>query len=102
MSTRTESVKWWKLPSQNRQAVDRILLKFDLLGATTKSAAIYTIHFGQMHGFQVGAPPGHVSLVLFDPKDREYRVEIHKTQEPNPFTQAELNALVASMDSDSP
>jgi hypothetical protein len=62
---------------------------------------IYTIEAGGMRGFQLGdpaKPPYRVQLHLYDEADRHIRIDIGALgPEGYPLTQAELNAMVASI-----
>jgi hypothetical protein len=101
MYTTPEQVKWWKLPRQNTKVMHLILLKMDYCH---QMGRIYAVNFGVMHGFQEGEPnvaPYRVLLNLFDPDDHRYEIWISgQPGKPLPLTQAQLNAMIASIHPD--
>ena len=94
-----DQVKWWRLPRQNARAMTLSGLKATCCHGF---GTIYQISFGQIYGFQEGAPkeaPYKVALNLFDADDRRYEIWITgKPGQPIPLTQAQLNAMVASIE----
>ena len=97
ISAHSDQLHWWRLPSENRRIAAQLLQKAWLLRSMTQSTSVYAIHFGGMRGYQIGVPPGSVTLVLFDSRDREYRIDIAKKKGSEALTQPEVNAIVASM-----
>jgi hypothetical protein len=101
MKTKPEEVTWWKLPSENRRARDLLFLKE--ITEPMYRGSIYTVDIGGLCGFQRGDPtvaPYQVRLELFDSADRHYRISIGSKA---PFlTQAQVNAIVASIHPVSP
>jgi hypothetical protein len=97
MNAKPESVKWWKLPGRNSR--DLTLLGMKSVAMIECPGAIYAVSEGEFRGFQQGDPSVAqycVKLDLFDAADRHYQLTI--SQSPGArLTQAEINAVVASM-----
>ena len=93
-----DDVHWWASREQNARSLVLLNMKsMDALGAN----AIFKVSNEEMHGFQVGNPavaPYKIELYLFDRADRRYWIMfagkdlVHQV-----LTQAEVNAIVASM-----
>jgi hypothetical protein len=97
METTREQVRWWRTPKHNARC-------FMLLGmksmALSDSTALYAVNFGQVRGFQEGnpaQPPYRVHLDLFDAADQHYEIQISAHNSRPALTQAEANAIVASL-----
>ena len=98
MSATPENAKWWRGPRENMGLL--VLLVNKTVGMLDYHD-IYTIEAGGMRGFQLGdpaKPPYRVQLHLYDEADRHIRIDIGALgPEGYPLTQAELNAMVASI-----
>jgi hypothetical protein len=101
MEATTDQVKWWKTPRQNEKARELLLLK-----AVTEPLALgtegklYTMRSGVLCGFQKGDPqtsPFSTRIELADPAGKSYRFSFYSHNGQPAFTQAELNAIVASI-----
>jgi hypothetical protein len=99
MGAKPAQVKWWKTRGQNAKDVNLLLMK--LLVESDCQGPLYAIQFGEMRGFQPGNPsaaPYCAKLDLFDGADRLYEIRIDEYPERAPvITQAEINAMVASV-----
>lgn len=96
MAATPDQAQWWKMPRENARCLLLMTQKsIDVL----ESRTIHPISAGTMRGFQFGnASDPVIRLILFDPQDRRYMVVIgRKRGVPSPLTQAEINALVASL-----
>lgn len=103
MASTPDQVKWWQTPTRNA----RTLTLLELKGTTLRSfGALYRIDFGNWRGFQEGDPsiaPYKVQLNLFDSADQHLEVLISGKQGSGPvISQAEVNAIVASIEPISP
>ena len=97
MDATTEQVKWWKIPSQNERAHDLLLLK--LFTEPMSDGNLYAVNVKGLCGFQRGDPriaPYGAQIELFDSADRHYKMRIISYSKTPVFTQAELNAIIAS------
>jgi hypothetical protein len=98
MAATSEQIKWWKTPSQNAKHLLPFMLKLAVLH---DSGALYSVSFGEFHGFQKGNPsvaPYRVELDLFDGADQHYQITFSGVDPRRPFlTQAEINAMIASL-----
>jgi hypothetical protein len=98
MATTPDQVKWWRSPYQNEAR--SFLLEMKSL-TLTDMRVIYLVNIGGWHGFQEGnpaVPPYRVRLDLFDLADYHYELVISAKGDGRPaFSQAEINALVASL-----
>jgi hypothetical protein len=98
MDTTPDQVKWWHSPWLNQRVSKQLTYKFANLRGHGK---IYRISQRQMRGFQFGDPmvaPYEVTLELFDQIDRPIHLFIGGVGQNQPVsTQAEINALVASI-----
>lgn len=92
-----DDIRWWNRRGNVRAAVLLGLKQVDILD----DPAIFKVGNDEMHGFQLGdpaKPPYRARLELFDIDDRRYEIEISSIS-PGviPVTQADVNAIVASL-----
>jgi hypothetical protein len=100
LSAKPSDVHWWT--SRERNIRSSVLLNIKASELELAHAnAIFWQGNAEMRGFQFGNPavaPFRVELVFFDRADRRYQVELNGPDPPRQFlTQAEVNAIVASM-----
>jgi hypothetical protein len=98
LSASPSQVKWWSTRTAKARALVLLNLKsMEMLD----SKVIYPQSSEEMHGFQFGnpaLPPYKVELDLYDRNDRRYRLWVAGKNLNHPIlTQAELNAMVASL-----
>jgi hypothetical protein len=93
-----DQVRWWKTPRENARNFYLLAMKSRIL---QDWGCVYILNQGNVRGFQNGAPakpPYRVDLRLFDSDDREYEILITPKSKAAPsFSQAEVNAIVASL-----
>jgi len=93
-----DQVRWWKAPRENAKYFYLLAMKSMIL---QNWGCVYILNQGNVRGFQVGdpaKPPYRVDLRLFDSDDREYEILITpKSKAASSFSQAEVNAIVASL-----
>jgi hypothetical protein len=102
-----EQARWWRFHNFENERVENLLLtKFSILTGIASPYAftlgpIYTILAGGFCGFQIGnpgLPPYEAHLNLFDGADRHFAFDVSgPTGHGQLFTQAEINAVVASI-----
>jgi hypothetical protein len=98
MQVKPGQVKWWKTPGQNMKALSLLSMKSTL--QIENYGALYDVNFGNVRGIQQGSPsiaPYQVILDLFDDAVRHYEIEIVRYQGRPDVTQAQINAIVASI-----
>jgi hypothetical protein len=99
MQATPAQVKWWGTCGSNVRNTFLLRVKSSYVGYLP--TVIYTTHFGELRGFQVGNPavrPFDVKLVLFDQSDRQYGFVFSGRDREHPvLTQAQVNAFVASL-----
>ena len=87
-------IRWWDRSSTMKTLV---LLELKSL-ALLKATAVYQIGNRELRGFQIGDPsvqPTRVELDLYDVNNRRYEIWI--SSKDRPVSQAQINAIVASM-----
>jgi hypothetical protein len=100
LSVNPNQMKWWQSPSSKRKMMTQVVEKLLFLEPFTDTDKLYSLHFGEMRGFQQGDPPYKVTLNLYDAEDHHYKIFIDQQKNTSPpITQAQINALVASMHS---
>lgn len=99
-----EQVKWWRFRSTQNQRTDFLLLAKALAlikCSHLSKGPVYTISFGQFHGFQCGNPnvaPYDAHIEVFDQADRHFALDVSgPSGHGQVLTQEELNAMVASI-----
>jgi len=99
MAVTPSEIKWWNPPGANARCL--VLLNLKAMEIHGISNAIYRRSSEEMRGFQFGNPsvaPYQVELNLFDRNDRRYKIIITgKKPAGQAITQAEINAMVASL-----
>jgi hypothetical protein len=96
MAVTPDQVKWWKPPRQNARIFYLLAMKSMFVG---DSKSLSTVSFGEMRGFQQGnltTTPRRVRLDLFDSRDQHLGIQI-SAKSGLPLSQAEVNAIVASI-----
>ena len=98
MSATPRDIKWWRTRDQNK-ANGFLLEMKSFIFSDAKS--VYAIDSGPMRGFQIGdpaVPPYRVRVDLFDSTDQHFEMVIAGENKGRPsFSQAEVNAIVASL-----
>ncbi len=98
-STRVSDAKWWHTPIYNRKIAFLLSLKMWRVGFPegSKQVPIYAFSERRVRGFQLGDPLHEkvVKLILFDEAGRECRIEM--LQFHGDISQAEINALIESL-----
>jgi hypothetical protein len=105
MEAKTNDVKWWKIPSQNKRAQNLLFLKVVTEPPMPGNGGLYAVNINGLCGFQRGNPqvaPYQVWVELFDSTDRQYKIEIISHGNRPMFRQAEVNAMIASIRPASP
>lgn len=100
MAEKTEQVKWWKTPGQNTKDFILLVMKSTIQGEGECRGGLYVVNFGEVRGFQQGRPsvaPYCVKLDLFDSAGLHYEITIEPHKGRHAMTQAEINAIVASL-----
>ena len=105
MSATPGQVNWWRLRTlENKRVEFLLLIKSLVLFASPHSLTldpIYPISAGAFRGFQIGNPdlaPYEAHLDLFDGTDRRFALDVSGQEgHGRVLTQAEINAMVASM-----
>jgi len=95
----TDQVKWWKIPSRNARTSQLLIVK--MLTEPMSEGNLYAVNVKGFCGFQRGDPqiaPYRAQIELFDSADRHYRMRIMGHGNSPVFKQAELNALIASIE----
>lgn len=107
MQATPEQVKWWRFRTLANERVEYLLftkysaisLSFSFHSFTIRP--IYTIGFGEVHGFQIGSPdvaPYDAHIDLFDAADRHFAFDVSGPEgHGQVLTQAEINAIVGSI-----
>lgn len=97
IAARPDEARWWTRNENVRLFMLLSLKQLEILDFKS----VYAVEAGTMRGFQFGSatkPPCHVMLKLFDPRDREIRIQISTNADgAATLTQAQLNAMVASI-----
>jgi hypothetical protein len=93
-----DQAKWWKMPRENTGILMLVVAKTTHL---YEWGNVWRVVGAGVRGFQLGdpaKPPYRVQLHLYDEADRHIRIDIGALgPEGYPLTQAELNAMVASI-----
>jgi hypothetical protein len=96
MAATPEQIRWWDRTGDVRLGVLLGLKATEILDCK----AIYKVGNAELHGFQFcdpTAPPHRVKLDLFDVNNRRYEMVIASRDGKPAVTQADINAIVASM-----
>jgi hypothetical protein len=98
LKARPDDVHWW---SGRRRNVEMFLLLINKEMVLHKSPLFYAIQTPSLEGYQIGDPqvaPYVVTLELFDSQDRHYTIWVTgQNKQPLKMTQAEINAMAASI-----
>jgi hypothetical protein len=99
MDATPAQVKWWGTCGSNVRNTFLLRVKSSYVGY--RPTVIYTTHFGELRGFQIGNPsvrPFDVKLALFDQSGRQYGFVFSGRDCDHPIlSQAQVNAFVASI-----
>ena len=91
--------RWWGTRSSNVRNTLLLTMKLGYVGS--QPTVVYSIHIGDLRGFQVGNPavrPFDVRLALFDQRDRRYDFLFSgRDRDHSVLSQAQINAFVASI-----
>ena len=99
MQATPAQVKWWGTCGSNVRNTFLLRVKSSYVGY--RPTVIYTTHFGELRGFQIGNPsvrPFDVKLALFDQSGRQYGFVFSGRDREHPvLSQEQINAFVTSI-----